>query len=228
MHATIACWMLHSPAQYTLRLVGALRFRPSAGYIYLARLIIARDEEDSSLDLYTTMRTVIYALLALSLLAILAWYASAFKTKLPPGPPGLPFVGNVLDLDAHELWSKANRWGKRFGKFVRHDGCSHVSTDNLSPGELVYLSILGTPFLFIERGETAIELLHKRSHIYSDRPHLTMAGEMYATASLFLFRTLTICLQLTGAAWTRSYHLRETTVSRTSASCSIKLSVLRP
>ena len=53
-------------------------------------------------------------------------------------------------------------------------------------GELVCLRVFGTPFIIIEHGETAIELLKKRGSIYSDRPRLTMAGDMLVFSMQYL------------------------------------------
>lgn len=45
-------------------------------------------------------------------------------------------------------------------------------------GPLVYLELLGQPILVLNTREAATDLLEKRSHIYSDRPRLYMAGDM--------------------------------------------------
>lgn len=35
---------------------------------------------------------------------------------LPPGPKGLPLVGNVKDMMQKQLWYSVTRWGKEFGE----------------------------------------------------------------------------------------------------------------
>jgi hypothetical protein len=35
--------------------------------------------------------------------------------SLPPGPRGLPFIGNVLELPHSEPWLKYAEWSKRYG-----------------------------------------------------------------------------------------------------------------
>lgn len=42
------------------------------------------------------------------------------------------------------------------------------------PGGIIYASVLGQHILIINDREIAIELLEKRAHIYSDRPHIPM------------------------------------------------------
>ena len=48
-------------------------------------------------------------------------------------------------------------------------------------GPLVYLELLGQPVLVLNSYDAAVELLEKRSQIYSDRPKLCMAGELCVT-----------------------------------------------
>ncbi|KAJ3559932.1 hypothetical protein NM688_g43 [Phlebia brevispora] len=98
----------------------------------------------------------------LTLLAVfIVYHVYRYKPRLPPGPSGLPIVGNIIDLNTQELWRKAHHWGKRYG-----------------------LRVSRTPIIFLERGEVAMELLHKRGMYYSDRPHLTMAGDLCGMDSL--------------------------------------------
>ena len=45
-------------------------------------------------------------------------------------------------------------------------------------GDVIYLNVLGQPVLVLESGRATLDLFDKRSNIYSDRPHLVMAGEL--------------------------------------------------
>lgn len=45
-------------------------------------------------------------------------------------------------------------------------------------GDLVYVNIFGTQTLILNSYEDARELLGVRSQIYSDRPRLSVAGEL--------------------------------------------------
>jgi len=36
---------------------------------------------------------------------------------LPPGPRGLPFIGNALDMPSSYPWETFSDWGKKWGKY---------------------------------------------------------------------------------------------------------------
>ena len=35
---------------------------------------------------------------------------------LPPGPDGLPLIGNILDSRNDDMWETARRWGEKYGE----------------------------------------------------------------------------------------------------------------
>jgi hypothetical protein len=37
---------------------------------------------------------------------------------LPPGPSGLPLVGNILNFPKREAWLMAAEWRRKYGEFV--------------------------------------------------------------------------------------------------------------
>ncbi|KAK7044238.1 hypothetical protein VNI00_007960 [Paramarasmius palmivorus] len=91
-------------------------------------------------------------------LSVLLWVQRR-KKHHPPGPPGYPFVGNALDMPLKKPWLKYVEWGKKYG-------------------DLIHLTALGQHILVLNSQTAVLELLERRSTIYSDRPRLVMAGEL--------------------------------------------------
>ncbi|KAI0363948.1 cytochrome P450 [Pilatotrama ljubarskyi] len=81
------------------------------------------------------------------------------RGPLPPGPRGWPIIGNVFDVPPSHHWKAFAKWGTHYG-------------------DLMSITLLGQPMIIINSFQYAYELLEKRSAIYSDRPHLTMAGDI--------------------------------------------------
>ncbi|KAI0078411.1 cytochrome P450 [Panus rudis PR-1116 ss-1] len=69
---------------------------------------------------------------------------------LPPGPKGYPIIGNLLDLPDIEPWKTFGEWSKIYGN-------------------VVYLDLPLRPTVILGSANAALDLLDKRSDIYSDR-----------------------------------------------------------
>ncbi|TFY75063.1 hypothetical protein EWM64_g8950 [Hericium alpestre] len=88
------------------------------------------------------------------------WLVKQLLTKpssapLPPGPKGLPVIGNVLDMPKSQEWLTFAKWGP-----------------------IIYINIFGQPMIILNDGKVAADMLVKKSSIYSDRPVLPMASEL--------------------------------------------------
>ncbi|KAH9021013.1 cytochrome P450 [Lactarius pseudohatsudake] len=83
--------------------------------------------------------------------------AQSYIRNLPPGPRGLPLIGDVIHITDHEWLASPQR---------RDDY-----------GEVMYINALGRGMLIINSQHVAIDLLEKRSTTYSDRPHYISAGD---------------------------------------------------
>lgn len=119
---------------------------------------------------------VCFVLLVVLLLA--RYLRAKPSAQLPPGPRGLPLIGNLLDMPAEQEWLTFAQWGEKWGtrlpapKFAPRD-----LTDALL-GDICSVTVLGQSLIILNSADAAIEMLDKKSSIYSDRPVLHMAGEL--------------------------------------------------
>lgn len=55
------------------------------------------------------------AAVAAAVLCILYWVRSRnARSMFPPGPPGWPVIGNLLDMPKSFEWVKYKEWGDRY------------------------------------------------------------------------------------------------------------------
>ncbi|KAI0659781.1 O-methylsterigmatocystin oxidoreductase [Cubamyces menziesii] len=90
------------------------------------------------------------------------------RLSLPPGPPGLPLLGNVFDIPKQYAWITYRDWAAKYG-------------------DVVAARVFGHTLIVIHSLEAANELLDKRSSIYSDRPMLILA-KLIGWTDLMVFK----------------------------------------
>ncbi|KAJ3805577.1 cytochrome P450 [Lentinula lateritia] len=85
------------------------------------------------------------------------------RGRLPPGPRGLPILGNALQLaSVSQIWLMFDKWKSQYGP-------------------ITYLNLAGQHIVVLNTKAAALELLERRSAIYSDRPK-SIVGEYVGTA----------------------------------------------
>jgi hypothetical protein len=101
------------------------------------------------------------------------------RTPLPPGPAGLPLLGNVNDLPKPgEL---------EYMHWLRH-------TDLYGP--ISSITVLGQTYVLINDAQIALELLTNRAAIYSARPHMHFSSEMIGWKQALAFSGYTDTFKL--------------------------------
>ncbi|KAI0768206.1 cytochrome P450 [Trametes elegans] len=99
------------------------------------------------------------SLLLLGLAAVLLARQHARRRNMPPGPRGLPFIGNKHQVPPVKPWRKFAEWNRQYGPVVSF----HLGS---------------TPVIVLGTAQAAWDLLEKRSDIYSSRPRFVVAGEI--------------------------------------------------
>ncbi|KAF9557276.1 cytochrome P450 [Agrocybe pediades] len=111
---------------------------------------------------------ILVALVALVAVGFVYQQRRTNGTPLPPGPKGLPIIGNLRDLAVKTLWFPASRWAKEFGS-------------------VCYLHVFGQGIVFVNTSQAAIELMDKKGSIYSDKPNMIMARDIVGLGGLMVF-----------------------------------------
>ena len=98
---------------------------------------------------------------------------------LPPGPSKLPILENLLDMPTSHEWITFAEWGKKWGMELHVEipfKCSSLTSVLLGP--MTTVSVFGQPMIVVNSAQTAMDMLDKKSAIYSDRPVMPMGGEL--------------------------------------------------
>ena len=123
------------------------------------------------------------AALTLHIVARLAWKR---RTALPPGPPGWPLIGNLLDFPTHAPYKTFGPMSKIYGKSMRV--AQYIYVAHAISGPIISFKVLGTRYVVLNSHKANVDLFEKRSTVTSNRPHFTMAGDLigWRSATAFL------------------------------------------
>ena len=95
--------------------------------------------------------------------------------SFPPGPKGLPLVGNIADMPSVKPWLTFAQWGQKYGKCSPFPLAQYLYR---FLGDMAHIEVLGQHIVILNSVNTAMEMLDKKSSSYSDRPVLPMGGEL--------------------------------------------------
>ncbi|KAJ7828954.1 cytochrome P450 [Mycena olivaceomarginata] len=96
---------------------------------------------------------------------------SSHHVPLPPGPRGLPLIGNAHQLPLERQWLNFTDWAKSYG-------------------EIVYVSAFGQPVVILNSSKAVSDLLERRSTMYSDRPQFAFVGNLVGYANSLMSEVL--------------------------------------
>ncbi|KAK7682346.1 hypothetical protein QCA50_014551 [Cerrena zonata] len=116
-----------------------------------------------TLSLYAFVATLF--ILTFSLLRRL--FKMRYLGPLPPGPKGLPLLGNVMDMPTAHEWLTFSKWVQQWGN-------------------IIHLNTLGQSIIVISSYEEAVEMLDRKSSIYSDRAVMVTADNIGLTPAASL------------------------------------------
>lgn len=91
-------------------------------------------------------------------------------TSLPPGPKGLPIVGNLYDVPHEHSWLTYAHWGALYG-------------------DIIYLEVFGSPLIIVNSAKVANDLFELRSSNYADRPRMVLS----LSSHLIIFDLYSLC-----------------------------------
>ncbi|KAJ5980223.1 hypothetical protein N7481_007521 [Penicillium waksmanii] len=109
----------------------------------------------------STQQLAVLALFATLLFAFKKLSGSKKAGKLPPGPKGMPIIGNLLDLPP-----------------AGQQECVHWFKHKEVYGPLSSVTVLGKTIIIINDRKLALQILEKNSAKHSSRPRLVFADEL--------------------------------------------------
>lgn len=109
-------------------------------------------------------------LAVLGVLVLFQWYQMKKKADLPPGPKGLPVIGNIMDLPPKGL-----------------PEYQHWINFKDAYGPISSVTVLGTTVVIIHDKQAAHDMLEKTSSKTSSRPNLYFGGKLCGFEEILSF-----------------------------------------
>ena len=106
-------------------------------------------------------------------------FRTANDLSLPPGPPAEPLIGHSRLLPRTHQAEFYHEMRKSYGNYSSlSEPIPHLMIVNLHVGDVIYFKALGKSIVVLNSVEAAVDLLDKRSSIYSDRPDFGMFADV--------------------------------------------------
>lgn len=129
------------------------------------------------LSSYMQISLYIVSLFATASFIRLRWKSRG--VRLPPSPPGEPFLGHARCIPLQYSWETFSAWAEALGEIqFRMIAETLYANDFYLEGDILYLSILGRPMIIINSVEVARELLDKKGATFSERPHSVVVNDL--------------------------------------------------
>ncbi|KAF7378396.1 Cytochrome p450 [Mycena sanguinolenta] len=111
---------------------------------------------------FSPMQNAILTLVSALLYVVYRTYIRTIRNslELPPGPPGLPFIGNIYDVPASKEWLAYMEMSRKYDS------------------DVISLNFVGDTVIVLNSVTAIDDLLEDRSAIYSSRPTLPMLNDL--------------------------------------------------
>jgi hypothetical protein len=98
-------------------------------------------------------------------------YVTSRRKPLPPGPRGLPLVGNVLDVPKTQEWLAFMEMARKYGVLRHHSSLrsSPCRCNVHADSDVISLNLAGDTVIVLNSLSAVDALLEDKSAIYSDR-----------------------------------------------------------
>ena len=110
------------------------------------------------------------SLVVFALLTGIVYVLRRKRYRFPPGPKGLPIVGNIWDIPSAHEYLQYEQWSREYGTSQNMLLVEFVCPNEaLEDSDIIYLNLSGSPLMVVNSITACNDLFDKRSSNYSDR-----------------------------------------------------------